>query len=96
MEALLVPLHPGPARLGTDLLPAPHPEAGAEKRWGLVWWWYGDPGAEFPRGSEAQRIRTGLIKARHGVWQGLEVLYPQSRVLGTHITAWCGHSGLVG
>lgn len=34
LEALLVPLHPGPACLGADFLPALHPEAGAETRWG--------------------------------------------------------------
>lgn len=32
LEALLVLPHPGPACLGADLLPAPHPEAGAEER----------------------------------------------------------------
>lgn len=63
---------------------------------GLVGCWYGDPGAEFPRGLEAQRVRTGPTKARHGVWQVLEGLHPQGWVWGTHITAWCGHSGLVG
>lgn len=33
LEVLLVPLHPGPARLGADLLPALHLETGAERRW---------------------------------------------------------------
>lgn len=63
LEALLVPLHPGPACLGTDLLPTLHPEAGADKM-GSAGRWYGDSGTEFPRGSEAQRIRIGPTKTR--------------------------------
>lgn len=85
-EALLVLLYPGPARLGADLLPAPHPEAGAEKMW-LAGCWYRDPSTESLRGS-------GLNPPKQGT--GSRGASPPGLGYGTHITALCGHSGLVG
>lgn len=47
----------------------------------------GDPNNELPRGSGGQ---DGPSRARQGGGRG------QGWLWGTHITAWCGHSGLVG
>lgn len=46
-EALLVPLHPGPARLGADLLAALHLEAGQREAKGLEGMHYGAAGLSF-------------------------------------------------
>lgn len=46
-EALLVPLHPGLARLGADLLAALHLEAGQREAEGLVGMHYGAAGLSF-------------------------------------------------